>query len=95
MLTQLPASLDKDGRSVIKSLLAEEPLTLIDQWSVDFAYDGRCFRPQAFFARERGKLPHICEKLLPQDFSGNICVKTVDALGNSTLTVVAQQGEII
>ena len=95
MLTQLPASLDEDGRSAIKNLLTEEPLTLIDQWSVDFAYDGRCFRPQAFFARERGKLPRTCEKLLPQGFSGNICVKTVDALGNSTLTVVAQQGEII
>lgn len=83
---ELPDSLDEKGREIIEKFLKEEPLALLEYWSLDLNYDGEVFRPQMIFARGKHGLELCCEKLRNAGTTSSICVKTVDVLGNCTLT---------
>lgn len=85
-LDKLPILPDKTSEEALAYILKEAPLALVDCWSVDFDFDGNVFRPEMFFARERGNLPTVCEKLISGEKTGRICIKIVDALGNSQFT---------
>ena len=65
----------------------ENPLALVDFWSVDTDWDGRVFRPDASFYRDRKGLCTRAELEVEADggrFAENrkIAVRTVDVLGN-------------
>ncbi|WP_130863413.1 DNA methyltransferase [Bacilliculturomica massiliensis] len=53
-IDELP--LRRSQREHLRKLAQEEPLSLIDHWSVDFHYDGEVFRPQAVVLRNEGTL---------------------------------------
>ena len=85
---KLPEELSEKDRAAIEKLLDESPLSLIEYWSIDFDFDGKVFRPEMSFSRDRGRLILECEKLRPKNSGERILVKTVDALGNCVFTPV-------
>ena len=88
-LKKLPESLDEVGKNTISSVLKENPLSLVDYWSVDFDFDGKIFKPDVFLARDRGKvIPVNCEKLCPKNKIRRICIRIVDVLGNETFSYI-------
>ena len=87
-IDKLPEELSEKDRAAIEKLLDESPLSLIEYWSIDFDFDGKVFRPEMSFSRDRGRLILECEKLRPKNSGERILVKTVDALGNCVFTPV-------
>ena len=87
-IDKIPEKVDKKGRESLKSMYESYPLQFIEYWSVDFCYDGKIFRPEQIFSKEKGILKTTCEKLLPVGYTGNICVKTVDIFGNYTVNII-------
>lgn len=85
-IKKLPDSLDEKGKTLLEEALTNSPLSFVEYWSVDFCFDGKVFRPEMFFSREKGRLKLCCERLRPAGSLENICIKTVDALGNCTFT---------
>lgn len=77
---------DEPHKTVAKAA-QENPLALVDFWSVDTDWDGRVFRPDASFYRDRKGLCTRAELEVEADggrFAENrkIAVRTVDVLGN-------------
>ena len=87
-IDKIPEKVDKKGRESLKSMYESYPLQFIEYWSVDFCYDGKIFRPEQIFSKEKGILKTTCEKLLPVGYTGNTCVKTVDIFGNYTVNII-------
>jgi len=87
-LSQLPETMDEKGREVLEKILNQDPINLIEYWSVDFDYDGKVYRPHAFFSKSKGGIETKCEKLVTIGCTKKICVKTVDVMGNSKLTIL-------
>lgn len=87
-ISKLPKGIEAKGIETIKYIQKNNPLQLIECWSVDFNYDGKVFRPEAMFSRENTDTETVCEKLMPRDSQTNICIKTIDVLGNDTMTVI-------
>lgn len=85
-LSQLPPSLDEKGREVMTKIMEIDPVNLIEYWSVDFDYDGKVYRPEMIFSKGKGGLQTKCEKLRTVGCTKQICVKTVDVMGNCTFT---------
>ena len=87
IIEKLPDSLSEKDRLAMENILKENPLSLIEYWSVDFDFDGKVYRPAISFSRERGRLPLRCEMLRPKNNRGRILVKTVDVTGNCVFTL--------
>ena len=91
-LEGIKEKIDGKDREQFETAAREYPLQFIEYWSVDFDFDGRVFRPEMIFSREKGTLTRVCEKLLPASCPDrSICVKTVDVFGNYTMNVVKQK----
>ncbi|MEG1930672.1 MAG: site-specific DNA-methyltransferase [Anaerovorax sp.] len=79
-------ALDEKDRIQTQAVLETDSLQLIEYWSVDFQYDGICFKPQQRFAKEKGEL------LLYGTQAGScfkkIAIGGMDSFGNSFFTVV-------
>ena len=83
---------DKSHKTVAKAA-EENPLALIDFWSIDTDWDGRVFRPDAGFYRDRKGLCTRAELEVEADggrFAENrkIAVRIVDVLGNIGFDII-------
>ncbi len=78
----LSGTVEEKSREIIRKIIREDPLQLVEAWSVDFNYDaeGGVHRPQTVFVRNKGNLTTVCEKIIPQ--GRTVCVKIVDIMGN-------------
>ena len=55
-LNRAESKLEEDEIEKIKTLIDENPLSLILAWSIDFDYDGSVHRPEIIEVSEGGKL---------------------------------------
>ena len=80
--------LDEKNQAILRECVANNPLDLIEYWSVDFDYDG-----ERFFSRwqsYRGKDLQIETKavlVVPRLDSRVICVKAVDVFGFESMVI--------
>ena len=75
---------------VIKKIVKEDSLQLVDYWSIDFDYDGITFRPELFFCKGNEGIQTTCE-WLAKDF-GEIGIRCIDIFGNSAFQVYNLRG---
>ena len=66
---------------IIRDILKNDPLQLINYWSVDHAYDGITHRPQKYFCKEKGSVETTFETL--GNSFGTVSVRAADIFGNS------------
>lgn len=76
--------------SVIKKVIREDSLQLIDYWSIDFDYGLNIYHPKLFFCKGNEGIPLSCEWLA--DRFQNIAIRCVDIFGNSTFQVINLRG---
>lgn len=76
--------------SIIKKIVKEDSLQLVDYWSIDFDYDLITFQPKMTFCKDNEGLPFSCEWLAKK--FGNIAIRCVDLFGNSTFQVINLRG---
>jgi adenine specific DNA methylase Mod len=76
--------------TVIKKIVKEDSLQLVDYWSIDFDYDLIAFQPKLSFCKGNEGIPLSCEWLAGK-FS-NIAIRCIDIFGNSTFQVINLRG---
>lgn len=88
--------LDDKSKAKVQQVMAENPLDLIEYWSVDPEYDGQTFRSVWQDYRENTandgdalRVVHDAEIITPaHPGKRKICVKAVDVFGFESMTVV-------
>ena len=76
--------------SIIKKIVKEDSLQLVDYWSIDFDYDLITFQPKMTFCKGNEGLS-LSSEYLAKKF-GNIAIRCVDIFGNSTFQVINLRG---
>ncbi|MGI6746940.1 MAG: DNA methyltransferase [Anaerovoracaceae bacterium] len=71
---------------IIKKIMKENSLQLVNYWSVDFDYDDKLFKPKIFFCKGNDGITQSCE-WLAQKFE-KIGIRCIDIFGNSTFHVI-------
>ena len=83
--------LDKENKEKLEKVIAEDPMSLIEYWSIDPDYDDEVFRSKWQDYRENNEDLRIkrAAKLLVQknNEKKKICVKTVDVFGFESAAV--------
>lgn len=86
--------LDDKDREAVSRIMAEDPLALIEYWSIDPDYDGVTFRSLWQDYRENTALDHDplhcvyrADITVPHKESRAICVKAVDVFGFESVVV--------
>lgn len=84
--------LDKSDKDKLEKIIEEDPLSLIEYWSIDPEYDGEMFRSKWQDYRENHEESSKVDrkvKLLVPKVSGKrkVCVKAVDVFGFESVTV--------
>lgn len=77
---------DQIHRELLSRIVSEDPLCLLDSWSVDAHYNGIPLRPSLFFGREKGELALSCKT--QWDGVSDVAVKATDIFGNNVLQIV-------
>lgn len=90
LLKEIPPFIDIKAADIIRTAEKNDPLQLVEYWSVDFDYDGRIFRPEMIFSKKGSEIVAVCEKIIAADKDISICVKTVDVFGNSNLSLIGR-----
>ncbi|WP_324823276.1 site-specific DNA-methyltransferase [Sinanaerobacter sp. ZZT-01] len=74
--------LDEEHQKLLERVTKEEPLLLVDYWMIDFHYDGKTFKPTAYYKR----LKKALEVEAQIDEEGISCVMlcVVDVFGSRT-----------
>lgn len=88
--------LDDKNKTLLENVIKEDPLSLIEYWSIDPDYDGEVFRSKWQDYRQNvanGNDPyrvvHKAELIIPkEDRKRKVCVKAVDVFGFESATVV-------
>jgi len=78
--------LEDESRDVVASILENDPLQLIDFWSVDFDYDGKTHKPTMCFVKGKDRIETVCEKM--HDRFGMVSLRLCDVFGNSYFHVL-------
>lgn len=84
---RIELELDKKSAEKIRKMEQDDPLELIQAWSIDYNFDGEVFRPKEIYLRRNGKLQTTSEKMvdaLESRHLDRIVIKAVDLLGNVT-----------
>ncbi len=76
--------------SVIKKIVKEDSLQLIDYWSIDFDYDGITYHPDLFFCKGNEGIQLACEKVA-KTFE-KVGIRCIDIFGNSSFHVIDLRG---
>jgi len=76
---------------VIKKIMKEDSLQLVDYWSIDFDYDGVTYQPKRSFCKGNEGIQLSCEWLANQ--FNKIGIRVIDIFGNSTFQVIDCKGE--
>lgn len=71
-----------DGRTLSDKPDGFHALDTIKYWAVDTDYDGKIFRPEAVFLREKGKLCTSCTIKKEKLFRKRVLIKVIDIFGN-------------
>ncbi len=86
--------LDDKDREAVRRLMAEDPLALIEYWSIDPDYDGQTFRSTWQDYRENTAQDHDplhcvyrADLTVPHRDSRAVCVKAVDVFGFESVVV--------
>ncbi|MDY6372721.1 MAG: DNA methyltransferase [Bacteroidales bacterium] len=86
--------LDEKDREAVRRLMAEDPLALIEYWSIDPDYDGVTFRSTWQDYRENTAQDHDAlhcvyraDLTVPHKESRAVCVKAVDVFGFESVVV--------
>jgi len=86
--------LDDKDKEKLKELIAKDPLSLIEYWSVDPDYDGETFRSKWQDYRENedndGDPYHVINKtqlIVPKVSNRKVCIKAVDVFGFESIVV--------
>ena len=86
--------LDEKDREAVRRLMAEDPLALIEYWSIDPDYDGVTFRSMWQDYRENTAQDHDplhclrrADLTVPHRESRAVCVKAVDVFGFESVVV--------
>lgn len=86
--------LDDKDREAVRRLMAEDPLALIEYWSIDPDYDGVTFRSMWQDYRENTAQDHDplhcvyrADLTVPHKDSRAVCVKAVDVFGFESVVV--------
>ena len=86
--------LDDKDREAVRRLMAEDPLALIEYWSIDPDYDGVTFRSMWQDYRENTAQDHDplhcvyrADIIVPHKDSRAVCVKAVDVFGFESVVV--------
>jgi len=86
--------LDDKDKEKLKELIAKDPLSLIEYWSIDPDYDGETFRSKWQDYRENKENDndpyHVINKAVltvPRKSNRKICVKAVDVFGFESIVV--------
>jgi len=86
--------LDDKDKEKLKELIAKDPLSLIEYWSIDPDYDGETFRSKWQDYRENeendGDPYHVINKttlIAPKKANRKVCVKAVDVFGFESIVV--------
>jgi DNA modification methylase len=77
--------------SVIRKIVREDSLQLVDYWSIDFDYDLATYQPKLFFCKGNEGISLSCE-WLGKKFT-NIAIRCVDIFGNSTFHIINLGGK--
>lgn len=88
--------LDDKSKAVVQQVMADNPLDLIEYWSIDPDYDGQTFRSVWQDYRENTnndddplRVIHDAHIVVPKvDHKRKICVKAVDVFGFESMAVV-------
>lgn len=84
-LSDFNIPLEGEGNAAVKTLLMEDPLSLITYWSLDFHYNGFLHSPQFTAVSHNGRLKTSCHFT---DCGQKISMKAVDILGNINFQVI-------
>lgn len=86
--------LDEKDREAVRRIAAEDPLALIEYWSIDPDYDGETFRSLWQDYRENTAVDHDAlhcvtraDLTVPHKESRTVCVKAVDVFGFESVVV--------
>lgn len=86
--------LDEKDREVVRRIASEDPLALIEYWSIDPDYDGQTFRSTWQDYRENTAQDHDplhcvyrADLTVPHKESRAVCVKAVDVFGFESIVV--------
>lgn len=86
--------LDEKDREAVRKVMDEDPLALIEYWSIDPDYDGQTFRSLWQDYRENTALDHDplhcvyrADLTVPHKESRAVCVKAVDVFGFESVVV--------
>lgn len=75
-----------EEREIIEAFCREDPLQLLEYWSVDFHYDGTIHKAEFSFPKEKDAIEKSCSQIGQN--MGRISVRAVDVFGNSMLKVL-------
>ena len=84
--------LDKSDKDKLEKIIEEDPLSLIEYWSIDPNYDGEVFRSKWQDYRENhedsSKVDRKVKLLVPKvNGKRKVCVKVVDVFGLESVTI--------
>jgi site-specific DNA-methyltransferase (adenine-specific)/adenine-specific DNA-methyltransferase len=86
--------LDEKDKDKLKEIIAKDPLSLIEYWSIDPDYDGETFRSKWQDYRENIENDsdpyHVISKtslIVPKKKDRKICVKAVDVFGFESIVI--------
>jgi adenine specific DNA methylase Mod len=86
--------LDEKDKDKLKEIIAKDPLSLIEYWSIDPDYDGEIFRSKWQDYRENIENDsdpyHVISKtslIVPKKKDRKICVKAVDVFGFESIVI--------
>jgi len=86
--------LDEKDKDKLKEVIAKDPLSLIEYWSVDPDYDGETFRSKWQDYRENTENDsdpyHVISKtslIVPKKKDRKVCVKAVDVFGFESIVI--------
>jgi site-specific DNA-methyltransferase (adenine-specific)/adenine-specific DNA-methyltransferase len=86
--------LDDKDKEKLKEIIAKDPLSLIEYWSIDPEYDGKTFRSKWQDYRENeandGDPYHVINKTqltVPKVKNRKICIKAVDVFGFESIVI--------
>lgn len=83
--------LDADNKEKLEKIIAKDPLSLIEYWSIDPDYDGETFRSRWQDYRENNedlRIKRVAKVIVPRKGEKRkVCVKVVDVFGFESATV--------
>jgi len=86
--------LDNDSKEKLKTIIKNDPLSLIEYWSIDPDYDGITFRSKWQDYRENKENDsdpfHVVQRakiITPKVKNRKICIKTVDVFGFESIVI--------